>query len=662
MTGFYGGPNGQSFDIKEIFTSKNGLTDSLASDLAKGWTSPIAVGEFVIISYGMPNDENYNELRKIDLDKEGKGYNSTLWRKRYDEEKGNAGGLYYELIASMTGNTPHILVEQPSFILNANEEPEVIYDGSNIDLPVIQFCLPRSQVLEAVETEILDANGSPTVVFDDGDAVDPSQPGPFNGTINNPVVHFALPQSQVIETAIIEQHLRVDELPEVRLDITDDGTINAPVLKFKLPVAQQLLEENVDSQRIDADQLPYIDFDTTDPNRPTLMFYLPQSQVMDTPETIVAAPMASPAVSDIGTVNNPKLRFELPRAIRFYYGSLLGERSNKTYMLSNADFADYAVGDYYINAATGFIYRVIDKQGNDECTFEYVACIQSPLPEIAAVAISPYDATLQPAAPQVTRSFTNSELTAWKLEFQMPKAPTPAVTYDFVGAGEAGNASVSITSQDTITFDFQIPAGSRIFSGTEITGSSSVISIVDAKPGDVYLNSETGEVYDLALDGIWNKKDGSLKGPVGDALKIVREYRIDETDTVTDSLANGVAYIQANYVDENGDPLPYKPDELFTITWVNEAEDREVSYWYFYTAQGQWARVQLTGGISTFIVNTYQDESGGLIDNKTYSVSYVNTLVGDTSDSSDKDKTAFSKNQVYDLISWGTWEDAIAGR
>ena len=86
MWNFYGGPSGQSFEIKEVFTSKNGLTNSLANDLSKGWTSPISVGEFVVVSYGMPNDEKFNEFRKIDLDKEGKGYNSTLWLKCYDED------------------------------------------------------------------------------------------------------------------------------------------------------------------------------------------------------------------------------------------------------------------------------------------------------------------------------------------------------------------------------------------------------------------------------------------------------------------------------------------------------------------------------------------------------------------------------------------------
>lgn len=651
MNSFYGGLNGQSFEIKEIFTSKNGLTNSLVNDLSKGWTSPISVGEFVVVSYGMPNDENYNELRKIDLDAEAKGYNSTLWRKEYDEEQGNANGLYYRLIASMTGNTPHLLVEQPSFILDANEDPRVIYDGSNIDLPVIQFCLPKSQVLQKVDSETLNANELPQVVYDDdSDSSLPADEG-YVGTINNPMIRFKLPQSQVIEQAVVEAYLDVNQNPEVMLDIAD---INRPILKFKLPVAQQLLKENVSSQVLDADAAPYIEFDTTNPNAPTLVFYLPQSQVMETPETIVADPVVLPIVSDIGTINNPKLQFTLPKAVQFYYGSLLGERTAGTYTLSDPAFADYSIGDYYINAATGFIYRVITKSG-EECTFEYIACIQSPLPDITATSISPYGDDLMPAAPQVSRRFTNSELTAWALDFKLPTAPTPAAEYAFVGASEEGSVTSSVTSPDIITFNFQIPAGSKIFSGTDRDNDTA-----GAKPGDIYLNSETGEVYELAIDGIWNLKNGTLKGPVGDSLKIVREYQLVESDTLVNTFENTVAYIEQNYVDEDGNPLPYSPEELFAVTWTN-TEGEESSYWYFYTAQGAWARASLTGGLSNFLATDYVDDSSEVADNKAYSVGYVNKLIGDTSDTSDADKTTFSKNQIHELISWGTWEDAIAG-
>jgi hypothetical protein len=108
---------------------------------------------------------------------------------------------------------------------------------------------------------------------------------------------------------------------------------------------------------------------------PILTFSLPRSQVMAAPETITRAPDFEPKVTDVGTVNEPKLHFELPRAVKFYYGSLLGQRTNKTYTLTDPLFANYGVGDYYINEATGFIYKVTSKTDDTTCVFEYQASI-----------------------------------------------------------------------------------------------------------------------------------------------------------------------------------------------------------------------------------------------------------------------------------------------
>jgi len=92
---------------------------------------------------------------------------------------------------------------------------------------------------------------------------------------------------------------------------------------------------------------------------------------MAAPERVVQDPVVEPSVEDVGTVNAPKLRFKLPRAVAFYYGTFLGERSSGTYTLSNPLFSSYGVGDYYVNAPTGFIYKVTSKTDDTTCVFEY---------------------------------------------------------------------------------------------------------------------------------------------------------------------------------------------------------------------------------------------------------------------------------------------------
>jgi hypothetical protein len=139
MDSFYGGINGQSFSIKKIFTTKVALD----ADLSSGWTSTISVGEFVIVSYGMPTDENYETYRQKDLKASGKSYNSTLWQKTFDgDENGSAHGLSYKLISSMTGNTPNIGADV--VWEDANVNPYVVKTGDDLDKPVFTFHIPHS--------------------------------------------------------------------------------------------------------------------------------------------------------------------------------------------------------------------------------------------------------------------------------------------------------------------------------------------------------------------------------------------------------------------------------------------------------------------------------------------------------------------------------------
>lgn len=636
MQSFYGGPAGQSFEIKKIFESYYG-PDGAQVDLDKGWASPISVGEFVMVSYGLPSDATYMTRMNYDLKAGNKqSLNSTLWQKVYDESAGEGSGLSYKLISSCTGNTPKISITTPAIVLHANEQPDVETDLSNQDMPVIQFKLPRAQVLSMPqEATILNADEKPSVVYNDDD-------------IDHPTVHFNIPQSQVIDQVTVDV-IGVGEKPKVRLDLTD---INRPVLKFQLPVAQEFLDSNILHEVLNADAEPTVSFGYSEEDtlyeHPILTFSLPRSQVMAAPETVTRAPDFEPKVTNVGTVNAPKLHFDLPRAVKFYYGSLLGQKTGKTYTLTDPLFANYGVGDYYINEATGFIYKVTSKTDDTTCVFEYQASIQQPLPVIKASAIAPYiegDEGFKPAVPLVERTLTNAEGTEWQLEFKLPQAPKPAVSSTFVGSTEQGSVTSAITSEDTVTFSFKIPTGSKLFAGLEITADGATTAIDGARIGDIYLNSETGVLYTLTANG-WKASEKSIKGPVGDALNIEAEYHLTETAEFAASLANGVAYIQEHY---SGTIDSHK---IFAITWTLLDNGGDVSYWYYKTNTGEWDRAQLTGGVSSLIEQSYKEN----VDNKTYSINYINSLIGGDGDTS---KTAYSKDQVQSLVSWGSFQDLI---
>lgn len=605
MQSFYGGPAGQSFEIKQVFSSFYGPNGAQA-DLVKGWASPISVGEFVMISYGKPTDPDYLENQKQDLEKgEKKNLNSTLWQKVYDESAGEGSGLSYKFITSCTGNTPKISITTPATVLDADQQPQVNTDLSNLDLPVISFALPQSQVIE---------------------------------------------QTEVTPIA-------VGETPKVELDITN---INRPVLKFQLPVAQEFLDSNILHEILDADKEPTVSFsytlEDTNHEHPILTFSLPRSQVMAAPERVVQDPVVEPTVENVGTVNAPKLRFKLPRAVAFYYGTFLGERSSGTYTLSNPLFSSYGVGDYYINAPTGFIYKIISKTNDTTCVFEYQACIQSPLPSVKSSSIAPYvqsETGYTPAVPLVEKTLTNNEGTEWQFNFKLPQALKPAVSSSFIGSTEQGSVTSTITSEDTVTFTFKIPTGSKLFTGIEITADGATTTIDGARIGDIYLNSDTGVLYTLTSAG-WKANEKSIKGPVGDALNIEAGYQLTETASYAASLENGVAYIEGHYTGT------IDSHKIFAITWTLLNNGGDVSYWYFKTNTGEWARAQLTGGVSSLIENAYKVN----VDNKTYSINYLNSLI-EGKDGETGKLTTYSKAKIDELLAalddtlntWGSFAD-----
>lgn len=277
MESFYGGPKGRDFDIKEIFTSKY----QMDRDLSKGWTSSIFPGDLVVVSYGLPSDTNYDIYKNEDLQNYGKSYNSTLWQKCYNDKdgSGSAGGLYYKMIASMTGNTPRISLNDTE-VLDADEDPNVVWDNTDLDRLWLTFQLPQSQNIQLGETTILDCNELPEASLDTTD-------------INNPSLKLSLPQSQVINTALVEL-LDVGENPRVSLEVSGDYSINKPAIKFYLPVSQSL-QEGI-TTTLDANEKPRFEINFDDINNPIINFFLPQSQVMGDPETTVVGPEENPSV------------------------------------------------------------------------------------------------------------------------------------------------------------------------------------------------------------------------------------------------------------------------------------------------------------------------------------------------------------------------------
>lgn len=625
MQSFYGGPAGQSFEIKQVFSSYYG-PNGAQEDLTKGWASSISVGEFIMVSYGKTGETEYWTNYNYDIDSgDKKNLNSTLWQKVYDESAGTNSGLTYKFITSCIGNTPKITVTLPARVLNANEEPKIETDLSNPDLPVISFELPQSQVLSVIQpTSVLNADEEPSVEYD-------------NDNINRPTLHFNIPQSQVIKKEAEVTTIRAGETPTVILDTDTD--VNRPTLKFQLPATQEFLSDNITHTVLNANESPSVSFTYDEGDtlheHPILNFQLPRSQVIDDIlETEVQGPKVNPSVENISKdVNAPKFKFNLPRAVAFYCGDLLGQRPtaetpNETYTVTDTSFESYEVGDCYINAPTGFVYTVIAKNDNTTCEFKYQACLLSPLPSIKTGGINPYvkgeSGGYDSAVPLVDRILNTNGTIEWQLQFRLPQAPKFAVSSSFVGSAQQGTVSSQITSENTVTLNFEIPTGSRLFAGLKITADGATTTIDGAKSGDVYLNSETGILYTLTTNGSWKASEKSIKGPTGDALNIIADIgKYNSIDSAKAALNN----LYANATNK----------DLYSARVTDSSGD--IAYWFYKTeaqvGTNDWSYSQLTGAVSSFLTTSYMSED---VDNKAYSVGYINSLFNS-------------------LSTWGTFND-----
>lgn len=610
MQSFYGGPAGQSFEIKQVFSSYYG-PNGAQEDLTKGWASSISVGEFIMVSYGKTGDTEYWTNYNYDIDSgDKKNLNSTLWQKAYDESAGTNSGLTYKFITSCIGNTPKITVTLPARVLNANEEPKIETDLSNPDLPVISFELPQSQVLSVDQpTSVLNADQEPSVEYDDDN-------------INHPRLHFNIPQSQVIKKEAEVTVIKAGETPTVILDT--DADVNRPTLKFQLPATQKFLSDNIKHTVLNADGSPSVSFtyDAGDTlhEHPILNFELPRSQVMDDPETKVQGPRVNPSVENVSKdVNAPRFKFNLPRAVAFYCGDLLGQRPtknpNETYTVTDTSFESYEVGDCYVNAPTGFVYTVITKNDNTTCEFKYQACLLSPLPSITAGGIDPYvegESGYDSAVPRVDRILNTNGTIGWQLQFELPQAPKFAVSSSFVGSAQQGTVSSQITSGNTVTLNFEIPTGSRLFAGLEITADGATTTVDGARLGDVYLNSKTGVLYTLTSAG-WKASEKSIKGPVGDALNIIAD--IGQYNSINEAKAA----LNNRYTNATN-------KDLYSARVTDSSGD--IAYWFYKTENqvgtNDWSYSQLTGAVSSFLATSYISEG---VDNKAYSAGYINSTL-----------------------------------
>lgn len=227
---------------------------------------------------------------------------------------------------------------------------------------------------------------------------------------------------------------------------------------------------------------------------------------------------------------------------------------------------------------------------------------------------------------------------------------TPAVTATL--SGDASNADIA--------FAFKNLKGNRGEQGIPATIEFTSITVDDASVEDgkpsVTVNSSTSEStpwdakYSLAFHNLVGKigarglrgyhytpavsadgdlswtNDGDLANPitvnirgpqgeVGAPLNIIANLTVSAADVSEDTAAAVGSYLTSQGIN----PIA---GQLVVVTYQKSADDFS-AYWYF-KVNGQWQRVQLTGGMGGAIMN--EKITDATADAKVYSAEYVNNL------------------------------------
>ena len=131
MLSFYGGPAGKDFTIAKIFPNKAAMD----ADIALGHDSHIYTGDYVLISYGDPNQPKFEENLAADGDT---SYNATLWKKEWND------GYSYREIVSIASSYPKFAAGNIESSLKFDEAPQLTVDSSSPANPKIGLKMPAS--------------------------------------------------------------------------------------------------------------------------------------------------------------------------------------------------------------------------------------------------------------------------------------------------------------------------------------------------------------------------------------------------------------------------------------------------------------------------------------------------------------------------------------
>lgn len=633
-------------------------------------------------------------------------------------------GLGYALLASFTGETPYIRINYD--VLDACEDPyiEVDMDHATPEIPIFNLHLPQTQVLDkdnflqneadpmyydtkdkSFKLQKIDAVYTTNVSTEDNDKAP--------GTINRPKLEVTFPRPWKFHIdydtipANANATLTVDERKQNK-----DGSYNNPETQeskdtqyftIRFPKAYKIEEEVDITETVPTNQNPtayfldkyengvwkedswkYLKYNRS---RPQIIRDTGIKRKVLNPEDYPSVAVDMYGLNDStieydakadGTVEHPRLTFNLPRAAKHIFGDeepALQPQGNYLFV-ANKDNPDLSpsliknlqikIGDYYIWKETGDIWVIYAINGEidpkkedtgeyvsiDSISLRYEACLAGLMEQPKVVKIDTYKdlTTGKLNDPTITLQYTDMVNKRHPYyQFNLPQLPNIETDYISVGSAEASTLKQTFTARAT-KFTFTVADGTKWFVGNEVTDNTTNVVVDGARNGDMYLhfttatdytNSNRGNVYKLSKNG-WSKV-GNLVGPTGQALNIINTIRVE---SVTSLEEDANIKNQLNTIYNTNKPTP---DQLIAVNYYDTETKTTHSYWYYWdSTANDWKNVIITGGLGDLIKTSYYEQDDN---SHTYSTKYINTLIKHTDNitgSQDIEKTTYSAGKIND--------------
>ena len=616
MLSFYGGPAGKDFTIAKIFTSKA----KLDADIAAGNNTDVYAGDYVLVSYGDPNTLEFS----TNLQEDGQtSYNATLWKKDWNN------GYEYRLICSVASSYPLFSAGKAEASLPFSAAPQLTVDSSTLANPKIGLKMPASLTAGTNNTiEIL----SPTEV--------PSVIPKYDGTLGNKLsFEVKIPSGVTFTPSVSDDGLiswtndgNKDNPPSMSIkgqkgDIGvsfmgieyTPSTVSGEANKFKVKYSDGTTGTEEYQIRNGVDIVDVEEILSNEDSGTNSITFVKSDETKVGPIIVKNGSKGS-----TGTIKSISAKIDENVGIPQVTATLSGDTSNADISFT---FKNLKGEPGEISAATATVGDTSIDDGAPSCQVTAGGTPENRSFDFAFNNIvgrqglkgdTGYYFTPNVNAKGDLSWINNGELeNPTTVNIRGPKGEGGTVTITEItvdnGSSETGTPSAEILSSTTdpqnakYSISFHNLVGKR---GPQGARGYYFLPAVSANGDLSWTNNSGGELA--------NPTTVNIRGPQGDVgnpLNIIA----NEVVTVAQVAEDTTATVGAELTARGWDPYP---SELIGVTY-EKTESNATSYWYF-KINGEWQRVQLSGGIGSVIVN--EKVIGSTATDKVYSAAYVNAL------------------------------------